>query len=158
MRDIKEARNDFPGINRNINDHPLAYLDSGASSQLPNAVVNRVQRYQYYDHSNIHRGVHELSQRATEAYEETREDVRRFINASSTNEIIFTSGATEAISLVAQTLGKQRRGGHDKILITQLEHHSNADTLQYLMLLLQLSLYYVQLFEVNQFLIHLIFE
>ena len=101
MRNILEARKDFPGINRNINDHPLAYLDSGASSQLPNAVVNRIQRYQYYEHSNIHRGVHELSQRATEAYEETREDVRRFINASSTNEIIFTSGATEAINLVA---------------------------------------------------------
>lgn len=125
MRDITEARKDFPGINRNINKHPLAFLDSGASSQLPNDVVNRVRKYQYYEHSNIHRGVHELSQRATEAYEEVRDTVTSFINASSRNEIIFTSGATEAINLVAQTLGKQRRGGHDKIIITHLEHHSN---------------------------------
>jgi cysteine desulfurase/selenocysteine lyase len=107
-----------------INGHPLAYLDSAASSQRPRAVIDAVSGYYERDHANVHRGVHTLSHRATEAYEGAREKVRAFINAASTREIVFTRGTTEAINLVADTLGRDFGPG-DEIVLSQLEHHSN---------------------------------
>jgi cysteine desulfurase/selenocysteine lyase len=117
-------RQDFPILDQMINGHPLAYLDSAASSQRPRAVIDAVSGYYERDHANVHRGVHTLSHRATEAYEGAREKVRAFINAASTREIIFTRGTTEAINLVADTLGRDFGPG-DEIVLSQLEHHSN---------------------------------
>jgi cysteine desulfurase/selenocysteine lyase len=117
-------RQDFPILAQTINGHPLAYLDSAASSQRPRSVIDAVSGYYERDHANVHRGVHTLSHRATEAYEGAREKVRAFINAASTREIIFTRGTTEAINLVADTLGRDFGPG-DEIVLSQLEHHSN---------------------------------
>jgi cysteine desulfurase/selenocysteine lyase len=117
-------RQDFPILDQMINGHPLAYLDSAASSQRPRAVIDAVSGYYERDHANVHRGVHTLSHRATEAYEGAREKVRAFINAASTREIVFTRGTTEAINLVADTLGRDFGPG-DEIVLSQLEHHSN---------------------------------
>ncbi|MDH5456334.1 MAG: cysteine desulfurase, partial [Gammaproteobacteria bacterium] len=108
-----------------VHGQPLAYLDSAASAQQPGAVIDAVARYQREDHANVHRGVHTLSQRATEAYEGARDKVREFINAGSRTEVVFTSGTTEAINLVAQSFCRPRLAPGDKILITHLEHHAN---------------------------------
>jgi len=118
------VRDDFSILRQQINGHPLAYLDSAASSQRPQIVIDTVRRYYEHDHANVHRGVHTLSHRATDAYEGAREKIRAFINAGSTREIIFTRGTTEAINLVAGTLGRDLGPG-DEVLITHLEHHSN---------------------------------
>jgi cysteine desulfurase/selenocysteine lyase len=123
--DAERVRADFPILSREINGHPLVYLDSAASSQQPRAVLNSVAHYQTALHSNVHRGVHTLSQLATEAYEGARETVRGFINARSTREIIFTRGTTEAINLVAYSWGAQHLRPGDEVLITWLEHHAN---------------------------------
>src|SRR6201994_3981562 len=104
--DVERVRKDFPILERQVNGHPLVYLDSGASSQRPIAVLRAVEEYETHSHANIHRGVHALSQAATEAFEGARERVRRFINARSTKEIIFVRGTTEAINLVAQTYAR----------------------------------------------------
>ncbi len=104
---------------------PLAYLDNAASSQRPRAVIDAMSRYYENSHANVHRGVHTLSQEATDLFEGAREKVRRFINARSTREIIFVRGTTEAINLVAQTYGRSRFGPGDEILISWLEHHAN---------------------------------
>jgi cysteine desulfurase/selenocysteine lyase len=118
-------RADFPILNQEINGRPLAYLDNAASAQRPRQVVQAIVDYYEHDHANVHRGVHTLSQRATDAYEGAREDVRRFINAKSCREIVFTRGTTEAINLVAQSFARPRIGPGDEILITLMEHHSN---------------------------------
>ncbi len=122
---IESRRGDFPVLDQQINGHPLTYLDSAASAQRPAAVIDAVTRYESHDHANVHRGVHTLSHRATEAYEGAREKVRRFINARRTSEIVFTRGTTEAINLVAASYGRPRLGPGDEILITWLEHHAN---------------------------------
>jgi cysteine desulfurase/selenocysteine lyase len=122
---IDDARTDFPALAQEINGNPLAYLDSAASSQQPASVIDTIAEYQRHDHANVHRGVHTLSHRATEAYEAARDSIVRFINASSRSEIVFTSGTTGAINLVAQSWCRPRLGQGDKILITHLEHHSN---------------------------------
>ncbi len=122
--DNKRIRSDFPILAQSINNHPLAYLDSAASSQRPQQVIDAIRHYYSHDHSNVHRGVHTLSHRATEAYEGTREKVRQFINAESTSEIVFTKGTTESINLVADSLGRDFSPG-DEILISHMEHHSN---------------------------------
>jgi len=122
--DVERIRGDFPILAQEINGHRLAFLDNAASSQRPAAVIDAISHYYRHDHANIHRGVHTLSHRATEAYEGAREAVRRFINAASTREIIFTRGTTEAINLVAASLGGSLQQG-DEIVITHLEHHSN---------------------------------
>ena len=119
------VRADFPILNREVHGRPLVYLDSAASSQQPRAVLDAVTRYGELHHSNVHRGVHALSQEATAAFEGARETVRRFINARSTREIIFTRGTTEAINLVAQSWGGTHLAAGDEVLITQLEHHAN---------------------------------
>jgi cysteine desulfurase/selenocysteine lyase len=123
--DIDAIRSDFPVLDQQINGHPLAYLDSAASAQRPVQVIDAIGNYYRHDHANVHRGIHTLSQRATEAYENARESVRRFINAHSTKEIVFTRGTTESINLVAQAYGRPLLKPGDEILITWMEHHSN---------------------------------
>jgi cysteine desulfurase/selenocysteine lyase len=123
--DAARVRADFPILAQAINGHPLVYLDSAASAQRPRAVLEAVEHYETRLHSNVHRGVHTLSQRATEAFEGARETVRRFINARSTREIVFVRGTTEAINLVAHSWGRRQLQAGDEILITQLEHHAN---------------------------------
>lgn len=123
--DVERVRRDFPILAREVNGHPLAYLDNAASAQRPQAVLDAEVHYYSEIHANVHRGVHTLSQRATEAYESARETVRRFINASSTREVILVRGTTEAINLVAQSYARPRLRPGDEILITWLEHHSN---------------------------------
>ncbi len=122
--DVARIRADFPILQQQINGHRLAYLDSAASSQRPAAVIDAISHYYEHDHSNVHRGVHTLSHRATDAYEGARDKVRQFINAASVQEIIFTRGTTESINLVAASLGQGLTAG-DEILLTRLEHHSN---------------------------------
>jgi cysteine desulfurase/selenocysteine lyase len=122
--DVEAIRRDFPILAQQVNGQPLAYLDNAASSQRPLPVLAAIQSYYTHDHANVHRGVHTLSHRATDLYEGARETVRAFINAASAREIIFTRGTTEAINLVAFTLGQRLKAG-DEILITAMEHHSN---------------------------------
>jgi len=119
------VRADFPILSREVHGRPLVYLDSAASAQQPRAVLDTVEYYSRHLHANVHRGVHTLSQEATAAYEGARETVRRFINARSTREIIFTRGTTEAINLVARSWGGSHLRSGDEVLITHLEHHSN---------------------------------
>jgi len=123
--DVDAIRADFPILHQEINGHPLAYLDNAASSQRPRQVIDAVSEYYVRDHANVHRGVHTLSQRATEAFEGARSKVRAFINASSDREVIWTRGTTEAINLVAQSWGRPRLGAGDEILISLMEHHAN---------------------------------
>jgi cysteine desulfurase/selenocysteine lyase len=123
--DVERVRRDFPILSRTVHGKPLIYLDSAASAQRPRAVIDAVNDYETRSHANVHRGVHALSQEATAAFEGARERVRRFINARSTREIIFTRGTTEAINLVAQSWARPRLGPGDEILITALEHHAN---------------------------------
>ncbi len=122
---IAERRADFPALHQEVNGCPLAYLDNAASAQQPLAVIDTIANYQRRDHANVHRGVHTLSQRATEAYEGSRDKLRDFIGAQSRSEIVLTSGTTESINLVAQSFVRPRAGAGDKILITYLEHHAN---------------------------------
>jgi cysteine desulfurase/selenocysteine lyase len=123
--DVARVRAEFPILARQVHGKPLVYLDSAASSQRPLAVLRAVEHYETCLHSNVHRGVHFLSQAATAAFEGARETVRRFINARSTREIVFVRGTTEAINLVAQSFGPGRLVAGDEVLITQLEHHAN---------------------------------
>jgi len=123
--DVLRIRQDFPILKRKIRGKSLVYLDNAASSQKPKAVIDAITRLYSEDYANVHRGVHELSQRSTEAYEGARLKVRRFINAGSEREIIFVRGATEAVNLVAQTYGRVQVRAGDEVLITTMEHHSN---------------------------------
>jgi len=123
--DVKEIRKQFPILNQSINGKPLVYLDNGASSQKPISVVNALSNYYLNDHANVHRGVHSLSQRATDQFEAVRKLTREFINAAHEKEIIFTRGTTEAINLVANSFGKAFIEEGDEILISAMEHHSN---------------------------------
>jgi cysteine desulfurase/selenocysteine lyase len=122
---IEKCRQDFPALAQSINEHPLVYLDSAASAQQPQSVIDKVVEYQSHDHANVHRGVHTLSVRATEAYEGARDIVQKFINAGSRSEVVYTSGTTESINLVAQSFCRPNLSPGDRILITHLEHHSN---------------------------------
>jgi len=122
---INTIRADFPILHQEINGYPLVYLDNAATSQKPRQVIEAVSHYYLHDNANIHRGVHKLSQRATDLYEAARAKVRQFINANSDKEIIFTRGATEAINLVAQSFVRPMLQPDDEILISHLEHHAN---------------------------------
>ena len=122
---MQQYRDDFPALAQEIHGNALVYLDNAASAQQPQAVIDAVAAYQGHDHANVHRGVHTLSNRATEAYEGARDKVADFINAASRNEVVWTSGTTESINLVAQAFLRPRIGDGDKVLITHLEHHSN---------------------------------
>ncbi|MEE4377965.1 MAG: cysteine desulfurase [Candidatus Competibacteraceae bacterium] len=123
--DINRIRREFPILQQQIYDKPLVYLDNAASAQKPQAVIDAINQCYSGYYANIHRGVHALSERSTAAYEGAREKLRRFINAASTREIIFTRGTTEAINLVASSFGGTQVGPGDEILITTMEHHSN---------------------------------
>ncbi|HED14347.1 MAG TPA: cysteine desulfurase [Gammaproteobacteria bacterium] len=116
---------DFPILQQQVGNKPLVYLDSGASSQKPQVVIDAMTKYYCHDHSNVHRGVHTLSQRATHAYEQARQKVADFINAPSTDDVVFVRGTTEAINLVANSYGASQLQAGDEVLITALEHHAN---------------------------------
>ena len=123
--DVARLRQDFPILKQTVHGRPLVYLDNAATTQKPQAVIDAVSRFYERDNANIHRGVHELSLRSTQAYEAAREAVRRFIGAARTQEIVFVRGATEAINLVAQSYGRPRLRPGDEVLISTMEHHSN---------------------------------
>jgi cysteine desulfurase / selenocysteine lyase len=123
--DVQRVRRDFPVLQEKIHGKPLVYLDNAATTQKPLAVIEAIENYYRHDNSNIHRGVHALSERATEAYEKVRMAAQKFLNAADSKEIIFVRGTTEAINLVAQTYGRKNVGSGDEVLITALEHHSN---------------------------------
>ena len=118
-------RQDFPILRQRVHGKPLVYLDNAATTQKPQAVIDRISRYYAEENANIHRGVHALSDRATEAHEAARETVRGFLNAAYSREIIFVRGATEAINLVAQTYGRAHVGPGDEVVLSEMEHHSN---------------------------------
>ncbi|MFQ6029363.1 MAG: SufS family cysteine desulfurase [Dehalococcoidia bacterium] len=123
--DVARIREDFPVLKQLVNGKPLVYLDNAATSQKPQVVIDTLMRYYTTGNANVHRGVHTLSQLATDEYEGARAKVRRFINAAEEEEIIFVRGATEALNLVAQTYGRQNVGADDEIIISAMEHHSN---------------------------------
>ena len=123
--DTQKIRRDFPVLHQKVHGKPLVYLDNAATTQKPLAVMEAIANYYRHDNSNIHRGVHTLSERATEAYEKVRVAAQKFLNAPDSKEIIFVRGTTEGINLVAQTYGRKNVGSGDEVLITALEHHSN---------------------------------
>ena len=123
--DVERIRADFPTLHQQIAGCPLAYLDNGASTQKPQQVIDTVANFYREDNANVHRGIHELSQRATDRFEAARSNVKEFINAQSDAEIIFTSGTTEAINLVAQSYVRTTCKAGDQVLISEMEHHSN---------------------------------
>jgi cysteine desulfurase/selenocysteine lyase len=123
--DVDRIREDFPVLKQFIHGKPLVYLDSAATAQKPFAVIDAIRRFHEVDCANIHRGVHELSQRSTAAYEETRCKVRRFLNARTRDELIFVRGTTEGINLVASSWGRKNVKAGDEIVISAMEHHSN---------------------------------
>jgi cysteine desulfurase/selenocysteine lyase len=123
--DVARIRKDFPILEERVNGRQLVWLDNAATTQKPQAVIDRLKYFYEHENSNIHRAAHELAARATDAYEAARDKVRGFLNASSSKEIVFVRGATEAINLVAQSWGRQNIGKDDEIVITWLEHHAN---------------------------------
>jgi cysteine desulfurase / selenocysteine lyase len=123
--DVERIRKDFPALHQEVHGHPLVYLDNAATTQKPQVVIDALSAYYSADNANVHRGVHLLSERATEAYEGARARIQRFINAGHSREIVFVRGTTEGINLVAQTFGRRTVEAGDEILITALEHHSN---------------------------------
>ncbi len=123
--DVARIREDFPALRQKVHGKPLVYFDNGATSQKPQCVIDAVTRYYSAENSNIHRGVHYLSERATAAYEGARDKIRRYINARSSKEIVFVRGTTEAINLVAQSYGRSFLQAGDEIIVSAMEHHSN---------------------------------
>ena len=123
--DVDAVRQDFPILDQIVDGKPLVYLDNAASSQKPRQVIEAISRYYLRDHANVHRGVHELARRATEAYESSRTRVARWVNAADAHEIVWTRGTSEALNLVAFALGQARVGVGDEIVISEMEHHSN---------------------------------
>lgn len=123
--DVEAIRSDFPALHQTVHGHPLVYLDNAASAHKPRAVLDAIAHYYSADYSNVHRGLHYLSERASQAFEDARGKLAAFVNASEEREIVFVRGTTEAINLVAFTWGRQNIRAGDEILITALEHHSN---------------------------------
>lgn len=123
--DVAKVRSDFPTLNQKVFGHDLVYLDNGASTQKPTQVINKIKEYYERDNSNVHRGIHTLSQRATDQFEAARVTVQKFINAPSDSEIIFTSGTTESINLVAHSYVRAFLSVGDEVIISSMEHHSN---------------------------------
>jgi cysteine desulfurase/selenocysteine lyase len=123
--DVEQVRSDFPILHQPVRERRLVYLDNAATSQKPRPVIEAIARYYERDNANIHRGVHFLSEHATEEHEKVRRAVRHFINAAEAREIVFVRGTTEAINLVAQAYGRSHVGAGDEVLITEMEHHSN---------------------------------
>src|SRR6266487_1360704 len=123
--DWQSLRNDFPILDQKVHGHPLLYFDNAATTQKPRAVLDTLRHYYEKDNANVHRGIHELSNRATTAYEAARARAAKFINARSADEIVFTRGTTEGINLIAHSWGGRNLKPGDKILLTEMEHHSN---------------------------------
>src|SRR3954468_20142326 len=123
--DVARVRRDFPILATRMNDRPLVYLDTAASAQKPRVVIDAIKRFYEHDYANIHRGVYELSQRATGLHDEARRKVQRFLNARDWREVVFVRNATEGINLVAQSYARPRLQPGDEILITEMEHHAN---------------------------------
>ena len=123
--DVAAIRRDFPILDQTVDGKPLVYLDNAASSQKPRQVIDAIGAYYLRDHANVHRGVHELARRATEAYESSRERVAHWLNASDSHELVWTRGTSEALNLVASSIGQARVGHGDEIVISEMEHHSN---------------------------------
>ena len=123
--DVNKIRNEFPVLNQTVNGKSLTYLDSAATSQKPRSVLDVVRRYYQEDNANVHRGIHELSRRATLAYEGARTRLAEWIGAADPSDVIWTRGTTESINLVASTWGVDQLGEGDEILLTTMEHHSN---------------------------------
>lgn len=123
--DLRAIRKDFPILEREVYGHPLVYLDNGATTQKPRQVIDAMTEEYYTVNANVHRGVHYLSQRATDLHEGSRETVRKFLNARSSSEIIFTRGTTESINVVAQSFGQQFMQEGDEVILSVMEHHSN---------------------------------
>jgi len=119
------VREDFPILKQKIHGKPLVYLDNAATSQKPASVIETEERFYQSQNSNIHRGVHELSERATRAYEDVRVKIQKFINARESREVVFVRGTTEAINLIAAAWGRKNMAAGDEVLITAMEHHSN---------------------------------
>ncbi|MFU8812897.1 MAG: aminotransferase class V-fold PLP-dependent enzyme [Balneolaceae bacterium] len=123
--DFDTIRNDFPVLSRTVNGEPLVYLDNGASSQMPTFVADRLDRYHRNEHANVHRGIHTLSQLATDAYEATRPKVQTLLNARYSDEIVYTTGTTDSINLVANSYGLSNLQEGDEIVVSGMEHHAN---------------------------------
>jgi cysteine desulfurase/selenocysteine lyase len=123
--DVERVRADFPILRREVRGHPLVYLDNAATTQKPQVVLDALNNYYTDINANVHRGVHQLSELATEAYEGSREKIRRFFNAASTREIVFTRNATESINLIANVFGRWKLAAGDEVVISAMEHHSN---------------------------------
>ena len=126
--DVEAIRRDFPILAERPYGKPLVYLDSAASAQKPKAVIDRMVHVYEHEYANVHRGLHYLANAATEAFEDAREKVRSFINAGSTDEIIFTRSATEAINIVAASFGLAHLAEGDEVVLSIMEHHSNTHT------------------------------
>lgn len=141
----KDIKSYFPILNQDVNGHRLVYLDSAATSQKPVQVIEAIKSYYEFDNSNVHRGVHTLGNRATDRYEGAREKVRKFINATSTQEIIFTRGTTTSLNTVAASYGRANIAEGDEIVITQMEHHSNIIPWQQLAKEKNATLKYIEL-------------
>jgi cysteine desulfurase/selenocysteine lyase len=122
---VEKIRNDFPVLSRKVYDQPIAYFDNGATTQKPQQVIDTIRRYYEEDNASIHRGIHYLSEKSTETYENARETVRKFLNANSTNEIVFTSGTTGSINAIAFSFGEQYVNKGDEVIISEMEHHAN---------------------------------
>ena len=123
--DFEQVRLDFPVLRQEVNGNPLVYLDNAASSQMPEVVADRLDQYHRNEHANVHRGIHSLSQMATDAYELTRKKIQKFINAGSEHEIVYTTGTTDSINLVANSFGKSNFTKGDEIILSEMEHHAN---------------------------------
>ena len=123
--DVQAIRRDFPVLDQEVDGRPLVYLDSAASSQKPRQVIDAVAEYYLRDHANVHRGVHELARRATEAYEGARARVARWLGAGDPSELVWTRGTTEALNLAAASVGQARVGDGDEVVVSEMEHHSN---------------------------------
>lgn len=123
--EFEKIRSQFPVLHQKVNGKPLVYLDNAASSQMPEAVADRIDHYHRNEHANVHRGIHTLSQKATDAFEVTRKKVQEFINARHLHEIVYTSGTTDSINLVASSFGERYIDEGDEIVISEIEHHAN---------------------------------
>ena len=118
--DVERIRTEYPALQQKVHGKPLVYLDNAATTQKPNSVIEAIERYYYLDNANVHRGVHELSERATDAYEGARETIRSFLGAESVKEIIYTSGTTESINLVAYSWARSNIKAGDAVLVTEM--------------------------------------
>ncbi|PLX30742.1 MAG: hypothetical protein C0600_07570, partial [Ignavibacteria bacterium] len=123
--DVQRARADFPALHQDVHGKPLVYLDNAASTHKPQVVIDTLTKFYGSQYSNVHRGVHHLSQVATDLYENSRRTIQGFLNAKQEEEIVFVRGTTEAINLVAQTYGRSELSADDEVIISEIEHHAN---------------------------------